>query len=128
MWSAERWTEHTRRLPPLAVGNHVRIQNQRGPHPMKWDNTGRVVEVCQFDQYVVRVDGSGRMTIQNRKISANLIPYRDHHPTARSQTTSNTDQSTTRQTTQHPLHQMPRSQSLRTLSHRLTQPITQNWI
>ena len=36
---AERWTEHTRRLPPLSVGNHVRIQNQTGPNPTKWDKT-----------------------------------------------------------------------------------------
>ena len=24
----ERWTEHTRRLQPLVVGDHVRVQNQ----------------------------------------------------------------------------------------------------
>ena len=41
--------EHTRRLPPLAVGDTVRIQNQTGNHPLKWDKTGRVVEVRQFD-------------------------------------------------------------------------------
>ena len=28
MKEAERWTVHTRRLPPLAVGHHVSIQNQ----------------------------------------------------------------------------------------------------
>ena len=33
MKAAERWSEHTKRLPPLAVGNHVRIQNQTGPYP-----------------------------------------------------------------------------------------------
>ena len=67
MKAAERWSEHTKRLPPLAVGNHVRIQNQTGPYPTKWDKTGVVVEVRQFDQYVIRIDGSGRMTTRNRK-------------------------------------------------------------
>ncbi|KAL9987034.1 hypothetical protein ACROYT_G001269 [Oculina patagonica] len=62
MTAAERWTEHTKRLPPLAVGNHIRNQNQTGLYPTKWDKTGVVIEVRQFDQYVVRVDGSGRMT------------------------------------------------------------------
>ena len=28
MREAERWTEHTKRLPPLTVGDTVRIQNQ----------------------------------------------------------------------------------------------------
>ena len=67
MRSAEKLCEHTRRLPPLAVGDTVRIQNQTGNHPLKWDKTGRVVEVRQFDQYLVRVDGSGRTTLRNRK-------------------------------------------------------------
>ena len=47
------------------------LQNQVGPHPLKWDKTGRVIEVRQFDQYVVRVDGSGRVTLRNRSSSAN---------------------------------------------------------
>ena len=74
MQGAERWAEHTKRLPPLVVSDRVRIQNQIGPHPLKWDRTGTVVEVRQFDQYVVRVDGSGRITLQNRKF------LRKYHP------------------------------------------------
>ena len=65
--TVERLSEHTRTLPPLVVGDTVRIQNQSGPHPTKWDKTGIVIEVRQFDQYVVRVDGSGRVTLRNRK-------------------------------------------------------------
>ena len=67
MRASERWTEHTRRLPPLKVGDHVRIQNQTGHNPTKLDKTGLVIEVRQFDQYVIKVDGSGRITIRNRK-------------------------------------------------------------
>ena len=74
MRDAERWSEHTRRLPPLRVGDTVRIQNQRGPHPLKWDKTGSIVEVRQFDQYVVKVDGSGRVTVRNRKFLRRYEP------------------------------------------------------
>ena len=74
MRSAERWAEHTHRLPPLAVGDYVRLQNQTGPHPKKWDKTGRVIEVRQFDQYVIKVDGSGRVTLHNRKFLRNYVP------------------------------------------------------
>jgi hypothetical protein len=74
MRAAERLSAHTRPLPPLVISDHVRIQNQTGPHPTKWDKTGIVVEVRQFDQYVVRVDGSGRVTLRNRKFLRKYLP------------------------------------------------------
>ena len=67
MKDAERLSAHTRVLPALTVGDCVRIQNQTGPYPTKWDKTGVIIEVRQFDQYVIRVDGSGRITLRNRK-------------------------------------------------------------
>ncbi len=75
---AERLAEHTKQLPPLVVGDLVRIQNQTGPEPLKWDKTGTVIEVRQFDQYVVRVDGSGRVTLRNRKFLRKYAPVYPH--------------------------------------------------
>ena len=74
MRAQERLSEHTRRLPPLKIGDHVRIQNQIGSYPLKWDKTGIVVEVRQYDQYVVRTDGSNRTTLRNRKFLRHFIP------------------------------------------------------
>ena len=65
--NAERLTEHTVRLQPLKVGDRVFIQNQTGNHPLRWDRTGLVIEVNQFDQYAIRDDRSGRVTLRNRK-------------------------------------------------------------
>ena len=76
MKAAEKWTEHTKRLPPLKVGDKVRIQNQTGQHPNKWDKTGTVVEVKQFDQYCIKVDGSGRVSLRNRKFLRKFIPVK----------------------------------------------------
>ena len=45
------------------------------PHPTKWDRTGIVLEVRQFDQYVVRVDGSGSVTLRNRKYLRLYTPH-----------------------------------------------------
>ena len=70
----ERLKLHTKSLPPLVVGDLVRIQNQTGNHPLKWDKTGTVIEVKQFDQYVVRVDGSRRVTLRNRKFLRKFQP------------------------------------------------------
>ena len=74
MRTSERLSEHTKRLPQLKVGDHVRIQNQTGPHPLKWDKTGKIIEVRQFDQYAARVDGSGRVTLRNRKFLRKCEP------------------------------------------------------
>ncbi|KAL8569022.1 hypothetical protein ACOMHN_048270 [Nucella lapillus] len=74
MRTAENLTAHTRHLPPLVVGDNVRLQNQTGPHPNKWDKTGIIVEVRQFDQYVVRMDGSGTVTLRNRKFLRKYVP------------------------------------------------------
>ncbi len=75
MRAAEYWSEHTRRLPPLCVGDPVRLQNQTGPQPLKWDKTGIIIEVHQHDQYAVKVDGSGRVTLRNRKFLRSYTPY-----------------------------------------------------
>ena len=75
----ERLSEHTKHLLPLKVGDCVRIQNQTGPYPNKWNRTGIIIEVRQFDQYVVRVDGSGRPTLRNRKFLRKFTPAVPRH-------------------------------------------------
>ena len=71
----ERLSVGTRELPPLSVGDSVLVQNQMGNHPSKWDITGVVVEVKEFDQYVLKIDGSGRLTLRNRKFLRKITPY-----------------------------------------------------
>lgn len=74
----ERWSEHTKNLPPLAPGDHVYVQNQRGNNPRRWERTGVVVEVKTHDQYTVKIDGSGRVTLRNRKFLRKFLPF--HNP------------------------------------------------
>ena len=71
---SEKWSEHTKSLRPLKVGDFVRIQNQIGNSPLKWDKTGMIIEVLQHDQYRVKVDGSNRSTLRNRKFLRKIIP------------------------------------------------------
>ena len=80
MTVTENLARHTRCLPSLRVGDSVRIQNQIGLHPRKWDKTGSVIEVRQHNQYVVRVDGSGRVTLRNRKFFRKFTPVRPIQP------------------------------------------------
>ena len=71
----EKLDKNCRVLPKLALGDSVLVQNQVGNHPSKWDITGIVVETKEHDQYVVKVDGSGRMTLRNRKFLKKIVPY-----------------------------------------------------
>ena len=80
MRDAERLSQHTVNLPPLKVGDAVRIQNQVGPHPNKWDKTGIVIEVRQFHQYAIRMDGSGRVTLRNRRFLRRYTPVVERSP------------------------------------------------
>ena len=72
----EKWTEHSRTLPALQVGDHVYVQNLVGNHPKRWERTGTVVEVKQFHQYVVKIDGSGRLTLRNRQHLRKFTPFK----------------------------------------------------
>ena len=64
----ERLSLHVHELPALAIGESVLIQNQTGNHPGRWDRTGVVVDIGPGPrQYLVRTDGSGRVTLRNRK-------------------------------------------------------------
>ena len=73
----ERLSTGTKALPPLCVGDSVLVQNQTGNYPSRWDITGVVVEVKDHDQYVIKVDGSGRMTLRNRKFLRKITPYQN---------------------------------------------------
>ena len=56
----------TRELPPLNQGQHVLVQNQRGPHSNKWELSGTIIEALPNDTYLVKMDGCGRVTRRRR--------------------------------------------------------------
>ena len=72
--STEALDMHARPLAPLSLGDKVFLQNQRGSHPKKWDNSGTVVELGNYDQYWVKVDGPGRLTLRNRRFLRKFVP------------------------------------------------------
>lgn len=59
------------------TGTTVQVQNQAGPHKNKWDLSGTVVEVLRFDAYIVKMDGSGRLTKRNWMFLRPILPYKD---------------------------------------------------
>jgi len=67
--SCEDLEDGSKELPPLREGDSVVIQNQdkSSGRPNKWDRQGKVVASKDNDQYLVKVDGSGRLTLRNRR-------------------------------------------------------------
>jgi hypothetical protein len=72
--STEKLTAHSRALRPLRIGEHVFLQNQTGPNANKWDKSGIVVDALDYDQFWVKVDGSGRLTRRNRRFLRSYTP------------------------------------------------------
>lgn len=71
----QQWAEHTKALGPLEVGCCVQVQNQAGPHKDKWDVSGTVTEVLPYDAYMIKMDGSGRVSKRNRRYLRPIVPY-----------------------------------------------------
>ena len=71
----EKWSQNTRELQPLDVGDHVYVQNLIGNNPLKWEKTGVIVETLPFRQYKVKLDGTGRVTLRNRKGLRKFTPF-----------------------------------------------------
>ena len=61
-------------LQELDIGDNVAVQNQTGPRPNKWEKTGVIVEKAENRQYVVRMDGSGRCSLRNRRFLKKVQP------------------------------------------------------
>ena len=54
-------------LKPLQTGDIVTIQNQHGNQPLRWHNTGTIIESLPNRQYRILIDGSRRTTLRNRR-------------------------------------------------------------
>uniref|UniRef100_A0A7M5WYD2 Uncharacterized protein n=1 Tax=Clytia hemisphaerica TaxID=252671 RepID=A0A7M5WYD2_9CNID len=76
---SEKYNRHAKTLPSLSVGTAVVIQNRSKKHQRRWIRSGMIVETLPNRQYRVRTNGSGRVTLQNRRF---LRPATFVSPTA----------------------------------------------
>ena len=61
------YNEHAHPLPPLTVQTHVVIQNLQKKDHLQWQKSGTIVETLPFRQYKIRLHGSGRIVLRNRR-------------------------------------------------------------
>ena len=57
------------------MGDHVLVQNQRGPKAKHWGLSGTIVECLPHQTYLVKMDGSGRISRRRRNFLRKVIPY-----------------------------------------------------
>ena len=51
----------------------------------RWDRSGVVLEVMEYDKYRVKVDGSGRTTMRSRQFLRKVLPYQQQQHVHRAQ-------------------------------------------
>ena len=64
--NVEKLNKKTKVLPDLEVNQKVRVQTLTGTD-RKWIKTGTVVQIGDHHQYLIRMDGSRRLLLRNRK-------------------------------------------------------------
>ena len=69
----ERLARHTKTYRELPVGTAVSVQNQTGLAPKKWDKTGVIMENMPHSKVLVKMDGSRRVTVRNRRFVREII-------------------------------------------------------
>ena len=73
-FSSNQTSNTSNELPPLLIGQAVQVQNQTGTKPNKWLSTGVIVETLPHRQYRIRIDGSRRLSLRNRKFLKPINP------------------------------------------------------
>ena len=58
----------------LTVGQDVHVQDQAGINKGKWRTTGKVVEVCGHDSYIIKMDGFGRTSKRRQSFLKPMKP------------------------------------------------------
>merc|ERR1712082_129177 len=63
----DAYNKGAKQLPPLEVGDKVRVQNQTTTRTTKWDRTGTITATLSNRKYKIMMDGSRRLTTRNRR-------------------------------------------------------------
>ena len=57
------------------VGDQVFVQDQTGPTPKRWSKSGTIVESLPHDSFLVRIDGSRKLSRRNRQFLRKFTPF-----------------------------------------------------
>ena len=118
----ESYNRNAHTLPTLSVGDIVTLQNKN----KRWDRTGRIIEVLDNRQYRIRVDGSGRVTIRNRRFIRKINKPDRHLPIPSAGIPSTTKGNTSLSPNAHPFTPPIISSPQNSPTHLITPPSRPN--
>ena len=72
---SERLDQSKKKLAQLREGDNVYLQDQAGPSPKKWNKSGIILESLPHDAFLIKVDGSNRITRRNRQFLRKFEPF-----------------------------------------------------
>ena len=74
---SEKLDMNAKKLKELQAGDTVYIQDQDGPSPRKWTKSGTILETLPHNSFLVKVDGSNKVTKRNRQFLRHYVPFSD---------------------------------------------------
>ena len=63
----EAYDQGSRPLPPLSIGDHMRVQNQTTTRTTNWDKTDVITAILGERKYKIMMDRSCHLTTRNRR-------------------------------------------------------------
>ena len=75
--NTEKLVAAPRTLKPLQKGDHVYVQDQTGATPLKWSKSGVILETLPFNSFIIKIDGSGKITKRNRQFLRKFTPFEE---------------------------------------------------
>ena len=66
-------------IPAMLLPSLPKFQEQKISRYKKWYKTGTIVEVLPHHQYLIKVDGSGRVTLRSRRFLKTISPTKLNH-------------------------------------------------
>ena len=73
----EFWSRASKEKGELALGSTIMVQTQRGPTKGRWETSGTVVDVLEHNSYVVKMDGSGRLSKPRLSFLKHMMAHKD---------------------------------------------------
>ena len=72
----ESWSRGTRKLESLCEGDLVMLQNKVGKNKKKWEISGVIVKALDNESYLIKLDGSGRLSKRRRHDIKKIMPFK----------------------------------------------------
>ena len=69
------WSRASKEKKELALGFTVLVKTQKGHTKVRWETSGTMLDVLEHNSYLVKMDGSGRVSKRRRAFLKPMTAY-----------------------------------------------------